>query len=42
MSKGKKNDFERIEGGQIISIRIRNQAKKGGNTILNENKKGQE
>ena len=29
MSEGKENDFERIEGGEIISIRVRNQAKKG-------------
>ena len=28
MSKGKKNDFERAEGGEIISIRMRNKVKK--------------
>ena len=28
MSKGKKNDFERIQEGEIISIMVTNQAKK--------------
>ena len=29
MSKRKKNDFERVGGGEIINVRVRNQAKKG-------------
>ena len=28
MTKEKKNDFERIEGGEIIRVRNRNKAKK--------------
>ena len=28
MSKGRKNDFERVEGGEIISLRIRSKEKK--------------
>ena len=29
MSKGKKNNFKRIDRGEIITVRIINQAKKG-------------
>ena len=29
MSKGEKNDFDRIEGVEIFSVRVRNQAKNG-------------
>ena len=42
MTKGKKNDFERIQRLKIISLRARNQAKKGENKISKENKTGQE
>ena len=28
MSKGKKTNFDKIDGGEIISVKVRNQTKK--------------
>ena len=33
MSIGRKSDFERIEGGEIIRVRNENQVKRGKNEI---------
>ena len=33
MYKWKKNDFERIEGGEIKSVTVRNQTQKGESKI---------
>ena len=42
MTTVKKNYFERIEGGAIIRVRNRIQAKRGKNKISSSNKQGQE
>ena len=42
MSTVRKNDFERIDGGEIMTVRNSIQAKKGENKIPNSNKQGQE
>ena len=42
MTKGKNNDFQGGEGGEITGVRNRIQAKKAKNKIPSSNKQGQE